>query len=179
VNFEGARLTSEIAFGSIEREFCAGEHVPALQWVKLRGRCGSGDAGLLLLNDCKYGHSLDGNVLGVSLIRGTYDPDPQPEIGRHEMAFALQSVAADYPVSAAALAGRAFNHPLRVVGTGTHAGPLPATGALLEVEPPNLVVLSIKKPEDPADALVLRLNNPDATALPATVKPGAAPLIRA
>jgi alpha-mannosidase len=174
VNLADPRLTSEIAFGSIEREFCAGEHVPALQWVKLRGRCGPDDAALLMLNDCKYGHSLDGNVLRVSLIRGTYDPDPQPEIGLHEMAFALQSVAPDYPASAAALAGRAFNHPLRVVGTGSHEGRLPATGALLEVEPANLVVLSVKMPEDPADALILRLNNPDATALAATVKPGAA-----
>jgi alpha-mannosidase len=168
-----ATLTGEIPFGAVEREFHQGEEIPALQWTLLRGRCAGRDAGVLLVNDCKYGHAVEGNTLRVNLIRSTYDPDPQPEIGQHEMAFALQVVPGDFSVADSTHAGRAFNHPLRVVGTDLHAGELPATGTLLCVESADMIVPAVKKAED-AEVLIVRLSNPGPAAKTAVIRPGSA-----
>ncbi|MFQ6096557.1 MAG: glycoside hydrolase family 38 C-terminal domain-containing protein, partial [Armatimonadota bacterium] len=71
----------EVPFGAVDRAEHNGMEVPALRWAQVRGRIGDARAGALLLNDCKNGHSLTDNVLRIGLIRGTYDPDPMPEIG--------------------------------------------------------------------------------------------------
>ncbi len=167
------KLTCEIPFGAIERPFNSGEEVPALQWALLRGCCGGREAGVLLVNDGKHSHALDGSVLRVNLIRSTYEPDGEPEIGRHQAAFALQVVAADFSAAEATGLGRVFNHPLRVVATDSHAGHLPPTGTWLHVEPSYLVVQSIKKAEDDR-ALILRLANPGAQNASAAIAAGPA-----
>ncbi len=167
------KLTCEIPFGALERPFDSGEEVPALQWALLRGRCGGREAGVLLANDGKHSHALDGGVLRVNLIRSTYEPDGEPEIGRHQAAFALQAVAADLSVAEATAWGRSFNHPLRVVATDTHPGRLPPEAAWLHVAPNHLVVQSVKQAED-GGALLLRLANPGAQSVTAVIAAGPA-----
>jgi alpha-mannosidase len=165
---DGARGRYEIPFGAIDRPHNRGQEVPALQWAQVTGRAGGRRAGCLVLNDSKYGHSLDGSTLRVSLIRSSYDPDPLPEIGQHEVHVALRPFAGALPVSAAARAGRALNHALRVMGTDVHAGRLPAGAGLVSVSPANAVLHCLKKAEQ-GDALVLILAEPDGKATRATV----------
>ena len=56
-----AKARYEVPFGSIDRDLDAGQEVPALRWADVTGRSAEGRAaGMALLNDCKYGHSLDG-----------------------------------------------------------------------------------------------------------------------
>ncbi len=177
-----AKLTCEIPFGSRERSFNAGEEVPGLQWGLLQGKVtdkqSTAGAGLLLLNDSKYGHALETiqgmSTLRLNLIRSTYDPDPLPEVGQHVINVALMPVSGEVTIPEAVRAGRAFNHPVRVVGTSRHTGRLPAAGHLLQVEPAALTVLAIKRPESGVDALILRLNNPTGIDLQVSVKAGSA-----
>ena len=82
---EGARGRYEIPFGAIDRDLNHGEEVPALQWAQVTGTSGNKVVGCLVANDCKYGHSLKDSTLRVTLVRSSYDPDPLPEIGPHEM----------------------------------------------------------------------------------------------
>ena len=174
-----SKLTCEIPFGSAEREFNAGEEVPGLQWGMVRGRQEAGrqqaeKVGLLLLNDSKYGYSLDGNTLRLSLIRSSYDPDPLPEVGQHDVRLALLPIASNFSVADAVRAGRWFNHPIRVIGTDRHAGQLPSTGQLLQIAPDMVTVLAIKQAEDGSDELVIRLNNPEAQAQTISIAAGSA-----
>ena len=143
----------EIPFGSIERDLHGGEEVPALRWADVS----SDEAGCALLNDSKYGHSLDGSTLRLVLVRSSRDPDPYPEVGEHEVRMALVPHGKAPAVADLMRLGAAFNHPLLVVGTDVHAGDLPAAGAALtEVTPASVVVTSLKKAEDSA-AVVVRL----------------------
>ena len=48
--------------------------------------------GVALLNDCKYGHDIQGNVMRLSLLRAPISPDPLADRGRHE--FHLLAAAA-------------------------------------------------------------------------------------
>jgi alpha-mannosidase len=57
----------------------------AHKWVDLS----EGGYGVALINDCKYGHDIHDNVIRLTLLRGTTDPDPQADIGHHEFSYAL------------------------------------------------------------------------------------------
>ena len=53
--------------------------VCAQKWVDLS----EGDHGVALLNDCKYGHDIHGNVIRLSLLRAPKAPDPLCDMGLH------------------------------------------------------------------------------------------------
>jgi alpha-mannosidase len=134
-------------------------------------------AGCALLNDCKYGHSLDGATLRLTLIRSSYEPDPLPELGEHEIRLALVphagALAAGDPASGAAAGAKsapgaltvadlhrlaaAFNQPVQTVSTGAHSGPLPPEAVgIVSCEPAGVVLCGVKKAEG-EEALVFRL----------------------
>jgi alpha-mannosidase len=66
--------------------------------------------------------------------------------------------------------GVAFNRPLQVVGTGLHAGRLPAASAgLAAIGPASVVVSEVKKAET-GDELVIRLYETEGTKCTAAVE---------
>jgi alpha-mannosidase len=154
---EGAKARYEIPYGSIVRGLAKGEEVPALRFADAFGTVAGRPAGLLLLNDSKHGHSLDGSTLALTLLRSSYEPDPLPEIGSHTIRVALVPHGASLTVAEMTRLAAAFNQPLPVVGTDRHAGRLPSAGsAVLSVRPPDVVVGAVKRAE--ADgSLVFRL----------------------
>jgi len=153
----GAVGRYEVPFGSVARDLNRGEEVPALRWADVTGRVGSATGGCALLNDSKYGHSLDGSTLRLTLIRSSYEPDPLPEIGDHSIRMALAPHGRSLPPADLIRMAAAFNHPLQVVATDIHAGDLPPAGAAVaDVRPGHVVLSSVKQAEDD-DALVFRL----------------------
>jgi alpha-mannosidase len=159
--------------------------VPAQKWADLTG---SHDAtkepvGAVLLNDSKYGHGARGNVLRLTLIRSSYEPDPLPELGRHVIRCALRPHVGKWTVSDSARAGAAFNMPLSVVGTTLQKGTLPASRGFAQLLTPNVLLSGMKKAED-SDALVVRLYEMEGRAttarmrLDATLAPSDAPAVQ-
>ncbi|MEW6755164.1 MAG: glycoside hydrolase family 38 C-terminal domain-containing protein, partial [Candidatus Latescibacterota bacterium] len=171
LSLEEARAQYEIPFGAIAREYNRREEVPALQWAMVCGTAGGRQAGCLLANDSKHGHSLQGSVLRLTLIRSSYEPDPLPEIGQHEVHLTLRPFGGRIPVSEAIDEGRALNQPLRVVSTDAHAGDWPASGRLLRVESEAAVLSAVKKAEG-EEALVVRLYNPTVAPAMASIASG-------
>lgn len=155
----GAQGRYEIPFGAVDRTLNRGEEVPALQWAAVTGQSGDQTAGCLLLNDCKYGHALNGSTLRLTLIRSSYEPDILPEIGQHEVHTALQPFSGELPVAEAINIGQEFNHAIRVIGTDVHPGRLPATGQFVTVAPAAVVLSAIKKSEA-GNAVIVRVFNP-------------------
>lgn len=145
--------TYDVQWGTIQRPThrntswdYARFEVPAQQWVDL----GEGDYGVALLNDGKYGHSVQDNVLRVSLIKSSVMPDPSADQGHHVFTYALYPHEGGWqgqvPAAAAAL-----NQPLIVA----NAEPCPA-GALIRCDAPNVVIQTIK-PADCGRGVILRL----------------------
>ena len=154
-----ARATYEVPFGIIERPHNHGEEVPSLRFADVTGRSTAGKetAGCTILNDSKYGHSLDGSTLRVSLIRSSYEPDPLPEIGEHVIQLAIAPHAGGIAAAEMIKLGAAFNHPLQVTATDVHAGELPSLAAAVgECKPAGVIVTGVKKAEDD-DAVIFRL----------------------
>jgi alpha-mannosidase len=161
------RTRYEIPFGGIERNTEHGEEVPALSWAEVSGLQGDEPMGCLLLNDSKHGHSIDGNRLRLTLIRSSYDPDPLPEIGRHEIHLALRPFVGAMSDAEAIRIGQAFNHELRCVSTDVHKGKLAKAASLVRVSP-SVVVSGIKMAEEDR-SMVLRVFEPNGKSVTAKV----------
>ncbi len=169
--FDHARASYEIPYGSIKRSRNHGEEVPALRWANVNGVHvdNNRNVGCLLLNDCKYGHSLDDNILRVTLIRSSFYPDPYPELGKHSVRLALMPHLQEItPKNFMRLADE-FSHSLKVINTDIHDGELPvSTGDLIRIEPENIVLTSIKKAEED-DCLIIRLLETEGNAVSAQI----------
>jgi len=144
-------FTTEIPFGSQKRP-TDGREVPAQRWVDLS----SAECGATLINDCKYGFSADHNTLRATLLRSTYDPDAYPEMGRHEIRFALIPHSGTCDTARATRAAEAWNQPLCGVGTDIHEGDLAPNKGYVEVHTDNISLSALKRSEE-HDGVIVRL----------------------
>lgn len=158
VEILASRATYDIQWATIERSnHDSTEHdrarfeVPAHHWADLS----EADYGVSLLNDCKYGYDVRDNVLRVSLLRSSIDPDPRADEGQHDMTYALYPHEGDWRFGTVQQ-GYELNHPLVAVPAEAHPGDKVARGGFLYVDSENIVIETVKKAED-RDAVVLRL----------------------
>jgi alpha-mannosidase len=107
--------------------------------------------GVALLTDSTYGFSARGSELRLSLLRGPTEPDPEADLGRHELAYAVFPHAGGWQAGGVVAEARRFNEPLLWAPAGGRPGPA--------AEADGLVLDTIKRAED-SDALVLRLYEP-------------------
>lgn len=168
-NLSEAKAIYEIPFGSISRPV-NGSEVPALRWADFSGAASDGSPhGFTLINDCKYGFSANGNTLRATLIRSTYDPDPVPEIGMHQMRFSIHPHRGECQISKAMRNASSFAQPMIPIITDIHSGTLPTSGSGCEIEEPNVMLASFKKAEA-RDAFIIRLYETDGKDTTAHVK---------
>ena len=120
----------------------------------LTGACAVSDqTTAALITDCKYGFRLAENVLSVTLINTSCDPDPYPERGIH--AIKLFVCLTDGAPDALKHKAEALTRPMVGVPTAVHPGALPPKNSLLAFESAHAVLTSVEISRD--DALVVRL----------------------
>jgi alpha-mannosidase len=135
-------LTCDVPYGVLDR--VSGREVAAQKWVDVAVPGG----GLALFNKSKYGHSLEKNALRLSLLRGSYDPDAFPDLGHHEIHWALQTHYGDYVSAQLPRKGMSYNVPLECYQARAQTGPLPGRYSFLNLETdPAFVVTGLKLAE--------------------------------
>ncbi len=112
---QAPRATYETMFGAVERPTHASTdadaaqyEVPGHRWADLS----EPGFGVSLLSDSRYGYSTFGNVMGLSLLRGTMSPDRMADIGVHRFAYALYPHAGDWRDAGTVAEAAQFNRPL-------------------------------------------------------------------
>jgi alpha-mannosidase len=147
------RATYEMQFGYAERPThfstlrdAAQFEVPGHRFADLSEH----GFGAAVLTDCKYGYSCLGGELRVSLLRSPKSPDPEADMGRHELAYALLPHAGGWREAGVVAEAARFNVPLRW-GPGARDW-----DGFVQSDEPNLVLDTVKRAED-SDDLVLRL----------------------
>ena len=90
----------------------------AQKWADLS----EGDYGVSLLNDCKYGYDVEGNVMRISLLRSPTKPDPLTDQGSHEFTYSLMPHSGDWRTGSTR-AGYELNYPMTAVGVTGDASP--------------------------------------------------------
>jgi len=117
---------------------------------------GAGKAGFSIINNSKYGYDTKDNVMRLSLLRSPKEPDPEADMGKHTIEYALYPHAGDWRKAQTPRRGWEFNTPLVTLLTDSHAGSLPAAESFFSVEPNNVIMPVVKKAED-SEAQILRL----------------------
>ncbi len=152
-------MWAETSFGAVARPNhrntpwdLAKFEVPAHRWVDLS----EPSYGVSLLNTGKYGHSADGNVLGLSLLRAPIYPDPFADEGDHEFTYAIYPHRGNWR-NGTVRAARELHSPLRYTpGFSNSPGLHPS---LLRLHGDPLELACLKPAEDSGD-LLLRLYEP-------------------
>lgn len=149
------RATYEIQHGHIERPTVANTswdearfEVCGHRWADLS----EAGYGVALLNDCKYGYDVRGDVMRLSLLRAPGYPDPRADRGHHRFAYALLPHRGDIHAGCSVHEeAEAFNLPLRMV-----PGSAPAPHRVVEVDRPGVSVEAVKWAER-GDGVVVRI----------------------
>ncbi|MBN1344037.1 MAG: alpha-mannosidase [Phycisphaerae bacterium] len=146
----------EIQYGHVERPTHrnlpgdrAKFEVCAHKWTDLSDN----GFGVALLNDCKYGVSVKGGELGLTLIKSGTHPDPRGDEGRHEFTYAILPHACGFSVESVVRPAYELNVPVKVAPAGAKAE---GFDGLLSVDAPNVMVESVKWAEE-GKAFVVRL----------------------
>jgi alpha-mannosidase len=147
----------EIQFGHIRRPTHASRRIDAdrfevcnQKWTALaeEGR------GVAILNDCKYGISVHGNSMNLTLLRSAITPDlAVTDQGQQTFTYALYAWNGSFGTSNIVREGYELNcAPLVIQG---QAGA--AQGSLFDVDAPNVVIETIKPAEDGSADVIVRL----------------------
>ncbi len=160
--------TYEIQWGNVQRPThrntswdWARFETCAQKWADLS----EGGYGVSLINDCKYGHDIQNNVMRISLLRSPTHPDPKADQGQHRFSYSLLPHAGDW--AATIPHAYALNDPLIVYSRADGqpaAGDQQAVSAtgvarqspFVAADKPNVVIETIKRAED-GNGVIVRL----------------------
>jgi len=112
--------------------------------------------GLALLNDCKYGHIVDGATLELGLLRSPIFPDPLADRGLNHVTYALLTHADGFPSAAVFAAADGLNRP--PLELGAFGLPQPALAPALSLMTPTIALETIKRAEA-GTGWIVRLSN--------------------
>lgn len=155
VNVVTNQAACEIQFGHIQRPTHdnttweqAQFEVCAHKWVDLSDRAG----GLALLNDCKYGYKIRGNVLDLCLLRSQNCPCDHGDRGVHHFTYAVYPHRGDVWTGGVIREGYCLNYPLETAEAAPgRVEPIPGA----EILSGTVLLETVKKQED-TDRYVLR-----------------------
>ena len=153
---KSSNASYETMFGAVERPThgntdadLAQFEVPGHRWADLS----EPGFGISLLSDARYGYSTFGNVMSLSLLRGTASPDASADIGVHHLRYALYPHAGDWRDAGTVGEAACFNRPF----LWARGEPAPILlRPLVSSDQPNAVIDTIKPAED-GEGFVVRL----------------------
>lgn len=154
VNIHTNEVVNEIQFGHIRRpnhksrpydadrfEIC--NH----KWSALTEE----NRGVAVLNDCKYGLSVTGNSINLTLLKSAMAPDMTADKGEQAFTYALYAWNGSLAESGVVREAYDLNTPITV---------LPGAGgenSLFELDASNIVIETVKLAEDGSSDVILRL----------------------
>ncbi len=163
---KNSQATFEIPYGAVSRP-ADGKEVPALRWIDLTDE--SGQFGLTLLNDCKYGFDVKDGTLRLSVIHGATAPDPEADRGPNDLLYSLYPHSGSWREAGSVRRGYEFNTPLEARAVMSHGGSWPAEASFGRCSAEGAIVSALKKESGYFNrALVLRVY--EAFGLPAEVE---------
>ena len=159
VDVQAPEAAFEVQFGHVTRPThrntswdVARFEVCGRRWADLS----DGRYGVALLNDCKHGYDILGNVMRLSLLRAPSYPDPNADRGHHRFTYALLPHAGGPTGGGVIEAAYDLNNPVLLATTGVHGGAAPEQRSFFSVDAPGVFVEAVKVAED-GDEVVVRL----------------------
>jgi alpha-mannosidase len=151
-DIRSTKATYDIQYGHCERPNhyntswdIAKFEVAAHKWADLSEK----GYGVSVLNNCKYGHSIKGNRIEISLLRSSKKPDNAADMGHHEFTYSIYPHIGD-PVDGETIKESiALNQPAYAV-----KGLPTAKKQIIKCCEENIYIDAVKKCEESGDILV-------------------------
>ncbi|MDA3839394.1 MAG: glycosyl hydrolase-related protein [Candidatus Delongbacteria bacterium] len=147
----------EIQFGKLKRPThfntswdAARFEVPAQRFADLS----QPDMGIAILNDCKYGHIINGTNIELSLLRSTKMPDEKADIGIHSFTYSYYPHANDLEHSDVLKKAHELNDPNIVIPISKL--PKVKERSLYNIDSKSVKIDSVKRSED-GKGIIVRL----------------------
>lgn len=134
--------------------------VPAKKWFDLTDQ--SGDYGVSILEDCKYGSDKpDNNTLRLTLLftpetNGRYDYQNTQDWGEHEFRYGIYGHQGSWQKALSPWQGQFFNQAMLAFEVSKHEGKYGKEISLLTNSNPAIGVMAVKKAED-GDYYIVRV----------------------
>ena len=169
--------TYETSYGSIVRD-TNGNEDPGQRWIDVTGKRGSTVYGLTVLNDAKYGYSVAGNDLRISVARAAVYAHHNPRVldmkaehlwqdqGIQTLKLKLVPHSGSWQQNNIVRIAEEFMAPSIPMYQGIHRGTMPKSGSFLSVDAENVIVSAVKQSENGED-LILRCVETNGTAVTA------------
>ena len=182
VDVENPRPTYEVAYGYKVRK-AEGDEDPGQRWMDLSGDRAGKPYGLAVINDAKYGYSVQDNDMRISVVRGAayaqHEPaklEPNGEYiwqdqGEQTFRLLLLPHAGAWQDAGVVRQAEEFTAPVPIFYQGIHRGTRPLSASFMSVDVPNIVVSVVKKSED-GDDLIVRCYETDGRGATATLDLG-------
>ncbi|MBQ7319678.1 MAG: alpha-mannosidase [Clostridia bacterium] len=166
VAIRSTTVKSEIQFGHIDRPTTENNSLEASRFEICNHKWSDLSEtryGVALLNDCKYGLSVRGSDMRLTLHKGGVRPDPVTDMGTHTMAYALLPHVGGFDAESVIRPAYEFNYTPVMVQGELDVAPLFALSA------PGIICEAVKQAEDVENAYVLRLYEAERNATSCTL----------
>ena len=107
--------------------------------------------GAAVLNDCKYGVSMNGNALQLTLLRAPASPEMRADNGVHTFTYAFTAWEGSFMDSPVVREAYDLNVPLQLAKGSCE------TFSAFSVDAPNVFIDTVKPAEDDSGDIILRL----------------------
>ncbi|MEI7830513.1 MAG: glycoside hydrolase family 38 C-terminal domain-containing protein [Prolixibacteraceae bacterium] len=166
VEVESPAATYETSYGTIVRA-TNGDEDPGQRWIDVTGKRGSVNYGLSVFNDAKYGYSIAGSDLRISVARSAVYAHHNPKVldmkaehlwqdqGIQTFRLLLVPHVGNWQHSNMVRIAEEFMAPSIPIYQGIHRGSMPKSGSFLAVDAQNIIVSAVKQSEVGED-LILR-----------------------
>lgn len=155
VDIHADEATFDVQFGNLKRKVHkntsweqARFESCAQKWMDFS----EGHYGVSLLNDCKYGHSVNDGVMGLTLIKSGIEPNPVADQEVHVFTYALYPHAEGWQQAGTVRAAQKLNQPALAVAGGEDG----QCFSLCSVTAPNVMLETVKQAED-GDGWIVRM----------------------
>jgi alpha-mannosidase len=165
VNVQNPVPTYEIAYGFKVRK-ANGDEDPGQRWIDLSGDQNGKAYGLTVLNDAKYGYSVQDSDLRVSIVRGAAYAQHQPrkidpngeyiwqDQGIQTFRMVLAPHTGTWQDAGVVRMAEELTAPVPALYQGIHRGTRPQAASFLSMDVPNVVVSDVKQAEDGNDLII-------------------------
>lgn len=112
--------------------------------------------GVSVLNDCKYGVSVRGTDIGLSMLKSGIYPNPEADQEHHEFIYSIFPHRGNWKESGTVAQAYELNNPMKAVVKENQGGSLKESYSLLRTDLDNVVIETAKMGEED-ETLVVRL----------------------
>lgn len=159
VDVHANEATYEIQFGNVKRPThsntswdAAKFEVCAHKYADISDNC----FGFAILNDCKYGHSCEGNNLKLTLLKCATYPNPEADKHFHSFTYSLYPHKGSFAESDTIKQAYLLNTPFSTAPVASNNGRLSESYSFVSVSDDGVIIETVKKAEK-SDDIVVRM----------------------